>query len=194
MNEYKAVKEELDKQMGEGTYRGELAKAMRMLAKNDRVLFIGQTVSYPGSGLYSTLEGIAEVKRIELPVMEEVQMGMSIGLALEGYIPVSIYPRMDFLILATNMLVNHLDKIEEMSCGQFKPKVIIRTAIGATRPLYPGVQHIQDYTDALARMTENISIFKLTDAKSIIPYYKQALESKKSSLLVELSELYSENV
>lgn len=191
MNEYKAVKDELDKRMGEGTYRGELAKAMRLLAKNDRVLFIGQTVSYPGSGLYSTLEGIAEAKRVELPVMEEVQMGMSIGLALEGYIPVSLYPRMDFLILATNMLVNHLDKIEEMSCGQFKPKVIIRAAVGAPHPLYPGVQHIQDHTEALRCMLTNINVVTLKKGEDIVIEYERALASTKSTILVEYANLYS---
>ena len=40
-------------------------------------------------------------------------MGMSIGLALNGYIPITCFPRFDFLILAFNQLVNHLDKIKK---------------------------------------------------------------------------------
>ena len=42
-------------------------------------------------------------------------MGLSLGLALQGFVPVSIYPRIDFLLSATNQLVNHLDKIRLMS-------------------------------------------------------------------------------
>ena len=51
-------------------------------------------------------------------------MGISTGLALNGFIPVSCYPRFDFLILALNQLVNHLDKLDKMSSKQLKAKVI----------------------------------------------------------------------
>ena len=52
-------------------------------------------------------------------------MGMTLGLALEGYIPVSCFPRFDFLILALNQLVNHIDKIDYLTDNQFKSKIII---------------------------------------------------------------------
>ena len=42
-------------------------------------------------------------------------MGMTIGLLMAGKIPVSIYPRWNFLLLAINQLVNHLDKLTEDS-------------------------------------------------------------------------------
>jgi pyruvate/2-oxoglutarate/acetoin dehydrogenase E1 component len=175
------------------TYKDELTKAMELLAKDERVIFIGQQIIYPGSIMYSTLQGIPSSKKIELPLIEDAQMGMSIGLSLEGHIPVSIYPRMDFLIIATNQLANHLDKIEEMSCGRFKPKVIIRTAIGSTKPLYPGIQHCSDYTDALKHMLKNVEVIKLTTSKDIVPSYEYALERKdeRSTLLIEVADLYS---
>lgn len=174
------------------TYKDEITKAMELLAKDERVIFIGQQIIYPGSIMYSTLQGIPSSKKIELPLIEDTQMGMSIGLSLEGHIPVSIYPRMDFLIIATNQLANHLDKIEEMSCGRFKPKVIIRTAIGSTKPLYPGIQHCSDYTDALKHMLKNVEVIKLTKSEDIVPSYKHALEKDgKSTLLIEVADLYS---
>ena len=95
-------------------YKGELARAMNMLAEDRRVIFLGQSISYPGNAIYGTLEQIPNSRKIELPVIEDVQLGIGIGLSLEGYLPVSIFPRMDFLIVATNQLVNHLDKITEM--------------------------------------------------------------------------------
>src|SRR3989344_9511082 len=84
------------------TYKEEIIKAMNNLASYDDTIFIGQSVRWKGTGLYWTIEGIPERKKIELPVFEDVQMGMSIGLSLEGFVPVSIYPRMDFLVLAYN--------------------------------------------------------------------------------------------
>src|SRR3989344_5674105 len=114
-------------------------------------------------------------KRIELPIMEEAQMGMSIGLALGGYTPVSIYPRIDFVLLATNQLVNHLDKMHEMSNGQTDPKVIIRASVGSTHPLYPGPQHSQNCTDQLRGMLKRVHVETLEDHAQIVPAYCDAL-------------------
>lgn len=165
---------------------------MELLSKDKRVLFLGQTVGYRGSLVYETLQKVPESKKIELPVMEDTQIGLSIGLSLEGFIPVSIYPRMDFLILAMNQLVNHLDKIEKISHGQFKPKIIIRTMIGSRKPFYPGIQHCSDYTDPLKLILKDIKVIKLINSKDIIPAYKKALKSNKSTLLIEMADLYGE--
>lgn len=177
-----------------GDYFDELKKAMQFLAQDERVLFIGQSVAYKGTALFKTLEGIFESKRIELPVSEEMQMGMSLGLSLEGFIPVSFFPRMDFMILAMNQLVNHLDKMEEMSQGQFKPKVIIRTAIGSVKPLFPGPQHCQDHTQALKLMLTHVNVVKLERKEDVIPEYQKALLSEKSTILIETPDLYHADV
>lgn len=170
-------------------YKDEIIKAMNLLAEDDCVLFIGQNVVYGGAiAIHETLKNVPTNKKLELPVAEDLQMGMSIGLALEGFIPVSIYPRMDFLIIAMNQLVNHLDKIADMSCNRFKPRVIIRTGIGAKRPLNPGPQHCQDHTEMLRACLTNIDVVKLEKAEQIVPAYKAALKSDCSTILIELAE------
>ena len=160
---------------------------MEMLAEDKDVLFLGQTTCFPGSPMYASLKDIPGKKKIELPVAEDMQMGMSIGLSLEGFVPVSIYPRIDFLILALNQLVNHLDKIEGMSGGEFSPKVIIRTQIGNTKPLYPGAQHCGDYTKALKILCKNIDVVKIEKAEDLMQEYKKALKSKRSTILIEIA-------
>jgi len=172
------------------TYQEEITKAMNILGKNKNTIFIGQCVEYSGTSLFNTLKGVPKDKRIELPVCEEMQMGISIGLALEGFIPISVFPRWDFLILATNQLVNHLDKMEQMSCGQFKPKVIIRTSIGSVKPLFPGPQHNQDYTGAFIKILKNVNIVKLNKKEDILKEYKKAFKSNKSTILVEIPDNY----
>ncbi len=179
--------------MGSGlnAYCTELKRAMEYLAQDERTLFLGQTVAHPGSRFtYKTFVDIPLEKRLELPIMEEAQMGISTGLALAGYIPVSIYPRFDFLLLAANQLVNHLDKMEAMSEGQFTPKVIIRTVVGATLPIHPGPQHAQDHTEAFRRMLTNVDVVRLESPEAIMPAYQAALASPRSTLLVELGNLH----
>ena len=172
------------------TYRDELIKAMSMLAEHPQTIFLGQAVRSTGTAIYHTIKHLPENKRIELPVAEEMQLGISTGLALKGFIPVSIYPRWNFLILATNQVVNHLDKMEVMSDGQFKPKVIIRTCVGSVNPLMPGPQHDSDFTDAFRLMCRNIEIVRLEKADEVFPEYERALDSPRSTILVEIPDRY----
>ena len=146
-------------------YFDELKASMDMLAKDPRVVFIGQAVEYAGTAMSNTLKDVPKEKLIEMPVFEDTQMGMTLGLALSGYIPVSIFPRWNFLICATNQLVNHVDKIMMMS--DYRPRMIIRTGIGSERPLHPQHQHVGDYTDAYKLMCPNIDIVRLEESKDI---------------------------
>jgi pyruvate dehydrogenase E1 component beta subunit len=171
-------------------YKQEATRAMDMLAEEENVVFLGQTVVYPGSVLSSTFNNIDRSKKLELPVMEECQMGMSIGLALEGYLPISVYPRIDFLLLTCNQLANHLDVMDELTHGEFKAKVIIRTIIGATKPMYPGVQHCRDHTDVFKALLHNVEVIKINYAEQVLSTYVKALNSDKSSLIIERAELY----
>lgn len=180
--------------MEETDYREAIRDAMTLLGEDSRTLFLGQTVAYPGSRFtYGTLDKVPLRKRIELPIMEEAQLGLSMGLSLAGYIPVLIYPRVDFLLLGMNQLVNHLDKMEEMSRGQINPKVIIRATIGSTRPLHPGPQHSKDQTKVLETVLENVYVKKLFYPEEIVPEYRSALKRDGSSLLIDEGNLHFQN-
>lgn len=167
------------------TYLEEVKKAMDWLGKQKDTVFIGQTVSYEGSPMFKSLSDVDPKKKIEFPVAENLQMGVSLGMALENVVPISIFPRIDFLICATDQLINHIDKTAVMSNGEFKPKVIIRTQIGNTKPLYPGIQHCSDYTNGLKAMCSNIVIVKLYHAEDVVKEYKKAYCRKKSTILIE---------
>ena len=175
-------------------YFNELKRAMNYLAENEKTVFVGQSVEVPGTAMFNTLEGINPKKLIELPVAEEMQMGMTIGFALNGNIPISIFPRWNFLILAMNQLINHLDKINVMSNNGFKVKTIIRTGVGSQRPLHPQQQHIGDFTEEVKNMCTTIDVIKLNEPKDIFPSYEKALNRKdgRSTLLVEFGDYYNE--
>ena len=175
-------------------YFDEMKSSMEWLARDPRTVFIGQAVEVPGTAMSNTVKDIPIARRIELPVAEELQMGMSIGLALQGQVPVSIYPRWNFLLLAANQLVNHLDKIGVMSNGGYQPRVIIRTSIGSQRPLHPQFQHIGDFTDAVRLMCTTVEVVRLDEPRQIFPAYKRALlrDDGRSTLLVEWGDYYGE--
>ena len=163
---------------------------MKSISNNKKSIFIGQSVSYPGNLIYKSLLKVPKSKKFEVPVFEDNQMGISTGLALAGYLPITTYPRFDFFILSMNQLVNHLDKIEIISKGNFKPKVIVRVLVGSKKPLDAGLQHTNNYVNEIKRMCKYISVYDLKDNKSVLKSYKNAIESENSSILVEYSELY----
>ena len=167
---------------------------MNYLAANSRTVFLGQAVAVHGTAMRNTLENIAQDRLIELPVEEDFQMGLSIGMALRGKIPVCIFPRWNFLLLATNQIVNHLDKLKELTQEVNPPKVIIRTGIGSEKPLHPGPQHTGDFTEAFRLMCKTINIVRLDNKEEIFESYRFALEREDgvSTILVEWSDKYGE--
>jgi len=175
-------------------YKDELVRSMEWLANKEDTLFLGQSVNFSGNAIFNTLKTVSADKKIETPVFEELQMGLSTGLALEGYIPITCYPRFDFLLLACNQLVNHLDKINNMSKGYMRPRVIIRTSIGAKKPLDGGIQHTQDHTKAFRHLLTDIDVVLLNEPKEIFPAFELAYEREdsKSTLIIEWGDYYNE--
>lgn len=169
-------------------YQENIVKAMKLLA-NEGYIFIGQTTVYGGSPIFPSLKDVPMNQKIEFPVAEDTQLGVSLGMSLEGLKVCSIFPRIDFLICATNMIVNHADKIQEMSNNEFSAPIIIRTQIGNKAPLYPGCQHCQDHTQGLKKMCKHIKVIKMKDETEVLPSYKLALQRAKqgkSTILIEV--------
>lgn len=171
-----------------GVYFDEMKRSMTYLSRDPRTLFLGQFYG----AMPATLTGVPKSRLIEMPVAENMQMGISTGLALAGFVPVSLYVRWNFLLLAADQLVNHLDKIERMSGGGYKPKVIIRTCVGSTKPLDSRCQHTSDFTTAFRYMLTNIDVVTLEEPEHIFPAYKEALHSERSTLIVEYGNHYTD--
>lgn len=177
-----------------GEYFDELSKSMEYLGTFDNTKFIGQSVEVAGTAMRNTLLTLDQSKLIELPVEEDFQMGLAVGMALTGLVPVSIFPRWNFLLLATNQIVNHLDKLKELTQIDNPGKVIIRTGIGSVNPLHPGPQHTGDFTEAFQLMCPHINVVRLDTSDMIFPEYKKAYDRTDgvSSLLVEWSDKYND--
>jgi pyruvate/2-oxoglutarate/acetoin dehydrogenase E1 component len=171
-------------------YFDELCRAMTLLAEQPRSVFVGQAVKFPGTAMRNTLKHLPDEKLLEFPVAEDCQMGFCTGMALAGDLPICIYPRFNFLLLATNQLVLHLDKLPLYSRGGYEPKVIIRTAIATDQPLNPGEQHLGDFSIAYQLMLRTVRIVRLDEADEIVPEYLHALGRPGPTILVERMERY----
>ena len=173
-------------------YKDEIIRSMEWLSEKEDTIFIGQSVLYSGNAIYNTLKTLPEEKRLELPVFEEIQMGMSTGIALEGLVPISCFPRFDFLMRCMDALVNHLDKVQYMTENVFQPKVIIRTSIGAKFPLDGGIQHTRDYTQMMKDNLTEIDVILLNEPEEIFPAFEGAYKKEGSTMIVERGDFYNE--
>lgn len=169
-------------------YLEEINKGMQLLANNNTII-IGQAVKYKGHALTKQAFFWPENKRIELPVAEEMQTGIALGMSINGDIVVSIYPRMNFLICAANQLLNHLDKWEAMGGGI--PHIILKAVIGSEYPLDPGHQHKANWSHELSSMCEKINIYDLIYSHKIYETYKFCLNNKGIHLIIEHGDLYN---
>lgn len=170
-------------------YKDQLTRAMTYIAEKPRSRFIGQQIIFKGNPMSGTLDNVDKSKMIEVPVFEETQMGMSLGLAASGFDVVTFYPRWDFLICATNQLVNHVDKWKVMTGTDVN--LIIRAGKGADTPLDPGHQHKGNYLLEFKSLCPNISFHSLVNGVDIFNTYKQASDNGGIHVIVEYPELYN---
>lgn len=165
------------------TYKQAIKDSMEMIAKDPKAVFVGYNLLY-GSKIYGTMADIPKDKIYEFPVSEQLMAGVATGLALEGWLPVLIFERMDFMLLAADQIINHLSKIEYLSGGQFNPKVIIRAIVGYNKPFDPGIQHLQNYA-RFFRSHCSFPVNECTSSYHVTDFYKDALSMSRSRMIIE---------
>ena len=163
---------------------------MNWLAAQPDVMIFGQAVCYAGTGCYESLTEVPADKKMEFPVAENFQIGTAIGMAINGMVPVAVVPRWNFLLCATDQIVNHLDKMASLSEGRCTPKVIIRVAVGSENPVDPQDQHKGNFADAFRLMCNTVEVIECYVPESIQPAYELAYTRTdgRSTIIVEFPD------
>ena len=169
-------------------YKEAVKNSMEMLAEDKNRIFLGYNIKF-GSKAYGTLTDIPKSKLIETPVAESLMIGLATGMSLEGYLPVVFFERHDFMLNALDGIVNHLDKLERMSEGQYKTPVIIRAVIGSKKPLDAGLQHTQDFSEAFKKMIK-FPIYEPKTSKEVIETYLLVKKLSTPTMVIEQKGLY----
>jgi len=161
---------------------------MGYLSRLPNTVILGQGVGVPGTTMSQTFRDVPDEKRLEMPVAEELQMGIAIGMSLVGYLPICIFPRWNFMLRAADQLVNHLDRLPLYS--GYRPKVIIRTAVPSKSPFDPGPQHDDDFSDVFEQMFRTVRVLRLETAEDVMAAYEFAVHNDVSVVAVEYTEKY----
>jgi 2-oxoisovalerate dehydrogenase E1 component beta subunit len=103
------------------------------LRVNDKVLVFGEDVGKAG-GVFLATDGLqnefGEKRVFDTPLAEAGILGMAIGLALDGFMPVPEIQFVDFIYPAYDQVVSEIAKFRYRSGGQFSLPLVIRAPYG----------------------------------------------------------------
>jgi len=127
------------------TYAHAMREAFaQLLASDPRVFVIGQGVWspwYAGTSLKDLDKEFGKDRIIDSPVSENATTAAAIGAALAGMRPIVFHPRMDFMVLAFDPIINQAANWSYIFAGQVHVPVVIRASIN--RGGEQGAQHSQ---------------------------------------------------
>lgn len=127
------------------TYAGAILEAHRqLLASDSRVFVIGQGLWSPwyvGATMTDLDVEFGRSRVIDTPVSENATTGAAVGAALRGMRPIVVHPRMDFMLLAADPIVNQAANWSYLFGGRAPCPVVIRAIVN--RGGEQGAQHSQ---------------------------------------------------
>jgi len=163
------------------SFKNAVTQAMTEIGKTNSV-FIGYNVKH-GNAM-GNLVNVDDYKKIETPVAENLMAGLAIGMSFEGFKPVVYYERHDFMLVAADAIVNHVNHIERISHGEYKCPVIFRTVVADSGPFYSGPTHSQDFTEGFNKLV-SFPIYVPDTGVEVLSAYRKAIYSQRPSMIVE---------
>lgn len=115
-----------------------------LLTNHPEVFVMGQGLWSPwyvGASMTELEKEFGKDRVIDTPVSEWACTSAAVGASLYGKKPIVVHPRMDFMIFATDSLVNQAAKWSHMLGGQAHPALTVRGIIN--RGGEQGAQHSQ---------------------------------------------------
>jgi pyruvate/2-oxoglutarate/acetoin dehydrogenase E1 component len=174
------------------TYKEAATQSMLEFAADPKARFVGYGL-LDGKGGNGTMKTIPNEKIVETTVCEGLMVGIAQGLAMQGFKPMVLIERADFIWRAMDAIALHLDQCEDISRGEFKPGVIIRVVIGnKEKPLFTGPTHTGDPYDALRDILKML-VFRTSCPDGIKFWYSVATERQErgeSTMILERKDLY----
>jgi pyruvate/2-oxoglutarate/acetoin dehydrogenase E1 component len=116
----------------------------QLLATDPRVFVMGQGLWSPwyvGTSMQDLDRKFGRDRILDTPVCENATTGAAIGAALAGMRPIVVHPRMDFMMLAVDPIINQAANWSYMFGGQIGVPLVIRSIIN--RGGQQGAQHSQ---------------------------------------------------
>ena len=143
------------------TVKEAIQNEFEKLSQMDKVVFLGENIINSGR-VYGLLDKVPLGKCIEMPVAENLIAGCAVGLAIRGYVPVVVFQRMDFMLIAADAIINHACLMPKMT-GINLPILFIAVKANLNEKFYVGLQHSKDLSHVFEPYMNVIQVPALID-------------------------------
>lgn len=110
------------------------------MERDSRVVLLGEDIKSPYGGAFKVTRGLSDRfpdRVLNTPISEASIVGIGTGLAMQDFRPIVEIMFGDFLLLASDQIVNHAAKFRWMYNDQVTVPLIIRTPMGGRRGYGP---------------------------------------------------------
>ncbi len=122
---------------------------LQEMERNPNVIVLGEDVGRNG-GVFRATEGLqqkfGEERVVDTPLSESGIVGVAIGMAVYGLVPVAEIQFMGFIYAAMEQLISHAARIRTRSRGRFSCPLVVRTPYGGG---IHAPEHHSESTEAL---------------------------------------------
>lgn len=164
------------------------------MRKNSKILVFGEDVALGKGGVFSATRGLSdefgEERCFNSPLAEASIVGVAIGYALQGFVPVVEIQFADYIWTAMMQIRNELCTIRYRSNNDFSSKVIIRVPTGGY--IHGGLCHSQNIEATFAHIP-GIKIAMPSNALDAYGLLKSAINGDDPVLFLEHKALYRQN-
>jgi len=177
--------------MAELTYREAVAAGIAQeMARDDRVVFLGEDVAAPGGVFKATvglLDRFGPLRVRDTPISEQAILGAAMGAAMTGLRPIAEIMFSDFLAVCWDLVANEIAKSRYMTNGQLECPLVIRTANGGGSRF--GAQHSQS-VENWAMAVPGIKVVAPSTAADVKGLLAAAVRDPDPVLFFEHKSLY----
>jgi 2-oxoisovalerate dehydrogenase E1 component beta subunit len=157
---------------------------------DERVFVLGEDVGRRG-GVFRVTEGLmerfGEERVIDTPLAESSIIGVAIGAAVNGMLPVAEIQFMDFIHPAMDQIMNEAAKFRYRSGGDFECPIVIRTPYGGG--IHGALYHSQSI-EALFTHTPGLKVVAPIDPYSAKGLLKAAIHDPDPVMFLEHKRAY----
>lgn len=160
------------------------------MAADDRVLVFGEDVSVEG-GVFRVTEGLAaafgESRCFDTPLAESAIVGIAVGLALRGFVPVPEIQFDGFSYPAFDQVVSHLAKYRTRTRGEINMPVTVRI------PSFGGIgaaEHHSDSTESYWAHTAGLKVVVPSDPGDAYWLLRHAIDCPDPVMYLEPKRRY----
>ena len=165
-----------------------------VLKTEPKSILLGEDILDPYGGAFRATKGLSTKypsRIITTPICEASIVGISVGLALRGYLAIAEIMFGDFITLAMDQIVNHASKFRAMYNGQVHVGMIVRTPMGGGRGYGP--THSQSLEKILLGIPY-IDVVAPSLFHDILSLYLNGIARKRPIFIIENKILYPEEL